>query len=133
MDPETKVCPHCGKQIKTIARKCRWCKRFVDCDSEDQESTADVTRIQIAICFIATCCVPVPNIWAGGAIAPFGIWYLGLISPLLAPPLIPLLVAHIFLCRFITRWIVKRVRTQQSSVNDKAMDENSIVPTDDQP
>jgi hypothetical protein len=92
------------------------------------EPAIDVTRIQIAICFVVTCCIPVPNVWADGSLAPLATYYLGLISPLTAPPFVLLLIAHLFLCRFVTRLFVEQVRARRISVNDKSTDEETILP-----
>lgn len=27
---ETKICPHCGQQIKSVAKKCRYCQTWLD-------------------------------------------------------------------------------------------------------
>ena len=31
---ETKICPNCGKEILAVAKKCKYCKQFIDTESE---------------------------------------------------------------------------------------------------
>ncbi|HIE99282.1 MAG TPA: hypothetical protein EYG03_08820 [Planctomycetes bacterium] len=60
-----------------------------------------MTRFQFAVCFVATCCVPVPIGWALSDLLPLGIWYLAFVIQFSGWGIL-MIVAHLSICRFIT-------------------------------
>jgi hypothetical protein len=41
MDKETKICPHCGKEILAIAKKCKYCKQWIEQPATDEAPATD--------------------------------------------------------------------------------------------
>jgi hypothetical protein len=41
MDKETKICPHCGEEILAIAKKCKYCKQWIEQPATDENPAAN--------------------------------------------------------------------------------------------
>ena len=45
MEKETKICPFCGKEILAVAKKCKYCKKFLN-ENDNVSSDSDAVQVE---------------------------------------------------------------------------------------